>query len=889
MDVAPIVKFFNKSENNHGTKDTYVDFQQRFSKQIIQPYILPVETKPQESSRNESINGVPRPVRTSQNASNDIVTVEYLPSQEIALQGTSITLKYSPARENSSNDSSHTVPDERSDIENVGDFGQRVRSASFKHRNENHGRARLRQPVDVAPTPDDYRKQHRKNSRPVVFKKLNFSESVGVSLDDRPLSSAADTQRTLKQKETKEDYRNNITTTKDSSPSTVAPVLMVSLGKFSGPIVVPDLPPFQKKYPYTVTTNYNDALKPTPTLDGPTTKTKGSEAGYPAASPVVLNHLQVGVALMNAGQDINSVSEPIGSTNDYLQDESQPAVIAVANESVVQNDATDSSNSDLRNDQLSQQEQISEVVASNTPTQSVEIQKSVEIFHTAPVQEIHYPVEFVPHVQQLPLKQRLQETDYRKPQKGQSKDRRPGQVNVYKSNEIADETVPVNGHEHARYEYNLNENDVAYSATNGQVDQALPVVRSADVKPVYVVREQVDNGQYDQSIVKYPRVHGSSDTANKEAQNDFDPTKSSSTVVAQPSRVIESLSGLVNLESSQGTQEVPQILLTKATSEPQTELRVLMTVPQPYPVEKIIEKTVHVPHSIDVVEKKVPYPVEKVIEKQIAIPHPFPVHIPIDRVVEKQIRIPYPVHVEKVVEKKVPIAIQRFIVPFPIHFRVPQPVAEKPLPVAVEKIHEKTVHLSRPYPLENAKLVKSVAIPAYNVHNDGNFQQVYRQQSFQTLPGPSYGPAVDEQSYFNSTQYYGLGYASLPRQPLVHALPKKFGSHGIQYPHSMATYSTSIGHNGNSVPYGRATVEKDKIIDEYVGPVPRKVPQSSLGIQSKTLQYSSPDIQATMRRTRQEGVTGNTNSFRQSKMEYGFKPPMVPSVQYDEQTATKVE
>ncbi|XP_054009692.1 uncharacterized protein LOC128893016 isoform X2 [Hylaeus anthracinus] len=912
--IATVTATFESDSHGNQTNEkneTYADTQQRFLKQVVQPYLLPAETKlTEDGASNKSTNGALRATGTHQNASNDIVTVEYLPFQEIALPNASIALRDSS--ENSFNRSG-LVTDERIAAENVADFGQRIRSVSFNHRNENLGRLRSRQTAD-----EEYRKQHRKNARPLLFKKLNFSENApGVSLEHGLDRSHDDhhVQRTLKRDETGGEYlkvdhlesnktkpiiipwtvdqeasrsatrdskprqkdfeRDGAFATNDTRRSTAAPVLTVSLGKFSGPIVVPDLP-HRNKYPFTPTTNHNDPLKVVST----TPNTKEIDANYLGASQVVLNPLQVGVALMNAGQDMNSVSDSVNLPQIYIKNESQPPLTTdnldnlsnldnlgnLDNQRTGQNDGSVLGNSDLQSDQLSQQEQISEVV-SNSPTQSVEIQKSVEIFHTAPVHEIHYPPEFVPHAQQSHTKQRFQEED-RKPQKGHFKEHRPSQVNVYKNNEIINEIVSSNNQEHGKYEYNVNENDVGYS--NAQADQALPLAS----KTSYTVKEQVDNTRYIDSLPKYSRVQPNSeftsDLVPKEIASNFD-----STIVTQSPK-IEGLPGVVNLESPQGTPEVSQILLAKTTSDTPMELRLLMTVPQPFPVEKVIEKTVHVPQPLNVVEKKLPYPVEKVIEKQITIPHPFPVHIPIDRVVEKQIRIPYPVHVEKVIEKKVPFAIQRFVVPFPFHFRVSQAV-EKPF---IEKVHEKH---ARPYTLENAKLVKSVAIPVYNVHNnDGNYQMA-RQQSFQTLPGPLYEPVNDDQSYLNTTQYYGLGYAAIGRQPSMHGLPKKFGSHGVQYPHLVA-YSTSINHNGN--PYGRGAPEKDKIIDEYVGPVPRKVIQTSLGMQSKSMQYAS-DAQATMRRTRQE--VGNTGSFRQSKMEYGFKPPMIPSVQYDEQTATKVE
>nr|XP_033332641.1 uncharacterized protein LOC117224080 [Megalopta genalis] len=834
------VKFIPVNDNDYGTNETQIDSQQRHSKQVVQPYLVSGdERRAQENGPNES-DAVPRPARTSQNVPNDTVTVEYLRSQEIILQESTT---FPATQENSYNDLGYSVPEEQIDVETAGEFGQRVRSPVWRQRSNSFGRLKFRQPVDNASTPEEYRKHSRKYTRPLGSKKPNVSENaLGTSTDEQVLFSSvtpAESQKIQRQKDTEEDhvksdyYQSSKPTSlpwsteegsqtanreqklkkhnlelynKESGSSTGT----VSLGKFSGPIVVPDLPR-QKKYSSS-TVDYlgnNEVSKST----AETTRAKASETGYLTASSVILNPLQVGVALMNAGQDLHSLNDPDTATKDYLQDEAHSSqFVNPSSESVIRNDSADGGNTNLQSDQLPQQEQVSEVSAPNAPTHSVEIQKSVEIYHTAPVHEIHYPMEYVPNNEQPLAKQ----NDYRKIQKGQFKERRPGQVNVYKSNEVTDEIVLGNSQERGRYEYNASENDVVYSASNGQA--------------TFGAREQ-------------------------------------------PSRVVELLPNLANLggRDVQGTQELPQILLNKPASDTQTDpqLRLVMTAPQPYPVEKVIEK-------------------------QITIPQPFPVHVPVDRIVEKQIRIPYPVHVEKVIEKKVPIAIQRVLIPFPIHFRVPQPVpipvekvVEKPVPVPVpvEKVVEKpVVHVARPYPIEAAKFVKSVAIPIYNVQNDGNYQQVIRQQSFQTLPGPPYGSVNEDQGYYNnnSTQLYGLGYAlnrPLARQPVVPSLPKKFGSYGSQYSHSY-----SHGNNGgNTVSYGR--VEKDKIHDEYVGPVPRKVP---IGIQSKSIQYTS-DIQTTMRRTRQDGVIGNTGSFRQSKMEYGFKPPMVPSVQYDEQTATKVE
>lgn len=851
--------------------------QQQFSMQLVQPYVLPLNIKNiSENTSNESLDDISKLEKINQSVTNEAVTIQYNPSQEVIVQNLTTT-KYS-LQNIGSNDLRQMNSEENIDGEGIKEFGQRVRSLRSKN-NENHDR--FRQFFNIPSSSEDHRKHYRKNFH--SYKKLNNSNNNhnAFSKDQLPfiLTKSTKFQRTLKQKETEEDYTDNPTTIKNTLTTTSAPIVSVSLGKFSGPIVVPDFPQ-QKKYSYENTDNYTKSNEVSKSIIEPL-KSKVSENGYLAASTIILNPLQVGIALMNAGQDLNSVNDQDTLKKLYLQNETNIVkTTEIDSESLIQSDVSNFKNSSFQNDQISQQN--SEVMVTNSPSQLVEIQKSVEIFHTAPIQEIHYPVEFVPNIQQPLVKQHIQE-DYRKPVKSQLKDQRPSQINVYKNNEILDENISSNNQERNRYEYTSNENDVIYPANSDQINQTLAITHPVETKSTIGAKEQINTAQYDQIIIKQSRFQGYPETSVK--QNNYEIPKKSISIIPQPRGVDKTLSSLTNQENLQGTQELSQVLLTKVTSELPTEQKFLISVPQSYSVEK----NIHHPVEEGIIEKKV-FPLEKVIEKQITIPQPFPIHIPIDRVIEKQIRIPYPVHVEKVVEKKIPIAIQKFVIPLPIHFRVPQPVPisaekviEKSIPIPVsEKIlprpYSMEIEKNRPFSLENTKLVKLNSI--YNLQ--GDYQQPLR-QNFQSLE-----PYDNEQGYYNSTmQYYNQEYLSLnrphTRQPsLIHMLPKKFVPYGIQYPSHSVTYSMN---NGNLIAYGRIS-EKDKIKNEYVGPVPRKL-QTSLGTQSKSL-YSSSDIQTTLRRTRQE-VMGNSGNFRQSKMEYGFKPPMVPSVQYDEQTATKVE
>ncbi|XP_012144895.2 uncharacterized protein LOC105662986 [Megachile rotundata] len=806
-------KFPDKNEEN------------REPNKLVQAGSSPSLSIDTEQAYSETSKNVSRPARTSQSGTNETVNaLQRVPTKEILPQH-SIATSNHPAGDNDSNDLGYLNSSEQLDLESGADFGQRVRfsSASRSRNNENVGRARFR-PLDARPFADNYRKQRRKNTRPFAVTKLNVSDPFPKGVPNRA-NSEEEYTGSARSKKIKLSGSSLANDEEESDDGTGKDQAAVSLGKFTGPIVVADLPR-RKKYSFARTDDDEKSLQP--------------ESGYPTASSAVLNPLQVGVALMNAGQDLNSVNEPIVPVSEYLRDEPE---------------SSDSGNSSIRVDRPR------ESVASDGSAQSVEIQKSVEVFHTAPVHEIHYPLEFVPYVQQANSKQRPQ----------QRAGQRPGQMNVYKSNEIPDDR------ERARYEYNANEDD---DNSSGQE------TRVTDVKPVVDVR---DNAEHDRTVGTYSRVERIPDTVvEAEAvpeRNEFEPPKGTSKFATAVPVGIESLSALENVENPREAQDTAQTSLTEFSFPP-------ITVPRHYPAETL--------RAINNDERKLPNQLEKVIEKQITIPQPFPVHVPVDRVVEKQIRIPYPIQVEKVIEKKVPFAIQRLIVPIPIHFRIPQPipipiekVVEKsvpiPIPIPVEKVIEKTMHHPRPRPLD-AENVRSY--PPDNPKAVKNFKQIPRHYENTNYFNSTATATTTAPGATASTQYHGSSYYPVNRpfgrqQQTLHALPtmnNKFPSYGIRYPHSLV-YSISNDNNANFVFYGRTFPEKDQILDEYVGPVPRKV-QLSLGIQSKSLQYAPPDVQSTMRRTRQES---NTGSFRQSKMEYGFKPPMVPSIQYDEQTATKVD
>lgn len=389
--------------------------------------------------------------------------------------------------------------------------------------------------------------------------------------------------------------------------------------------------------------------------------------------------------------------------------------------------------------------------------------------------------------------------------------------------------------------------------------------------------------------------------------------------------------------------EVSQLLLRIIPEGSSANGGFLVPIPRPYPIEKVVEKTVHVPYPIEI-EKKIP--VERLVEKKVPVPvpmpvpvpvpqpqpysmpQPYPVHVqvPVERVVEKQIRLPhiYPIHIERVIEKKVPYTVQRLVVQppsYPLHVR---PAAYSAYPAApIEQQTHATVPIEKP---TEKPAVSSRPPRPYRANTDrpidssGSFEtrftKYYQKPQEAVFAGENanlhgvaggltFVPQLHSET--NTSQFYSIPYGRPSAYdynidvgknyiPTTHfsnvklvILPKKFSNHMILRPQTAAP-SYTIPSFGRQILYN--LVEKDKTIkDEYVGPAPpRKTSQSKLFPQTKSPQFSTSAAQslAALRKSRQP-ETQHHGSFRQSKMEYGFKPPMVPSIQYDENTASKVE
>ena len=711
--------------------------------------------------------------------------------------------------------------------------------------------------------------------------------------------------------------------------------------------------------------------------------------GYEAISSLVLNSIQAGVALFNAGDthlingDQNTNPAPVKedvhenaefSTSENQQTKTQQSQVVY-----------EKVNHRFRDESEKVAEETRDIVTPST-NQGIEIQKSVEMYHNAPVQEIHYPPQLVSqviHIDQLRGGQRYIAENVQNAKQYQRSDdsatNTPYQINhdvtnIYQSipedKSLLSHRLYVINQEYGTDDENATQTNSILQSGAQRYFHIYPVIKEnrdfksslesndertyLDSGAVNTIRVGVESQQVNEPSVSFESYrshdngasystdinHGqqqitvavphSVDASQNIAQVQSDSKPRETSFETKPNYQLEQEKN-TNHEETIGIQLPLEFEIAQQGSETEASADV-----QPDQAEKFVEKIVHVPQPYPVeiekiIETKVPVPVEKIIEKKIPIPHPYPIpiHIPVERIIEKRIPIPQPIPipVEKIVEKKIPVPVQKIIPqPIPVPFKVAQPytiekVIEKPvhIPVPVEKIIEKKVPVSQPYPIEIERIIerkipipvevtkyveKPVPIPVpYGLQYGVTYQQVMKPQnhnlySTQTASSvPLYGLSViKNKPIYNLTQPFqgyvypkpfisflegqsnGINPYYNGKQDLNFA-KKQFLSHFTfaSQPSVMHSYSTyNQGHRRRHTLHRPGTKEKAEK-DRYIGPVP--------------MQHTRPPVPvSTLRKVKQDPYEKiGKGNFRQSKMEYGFKPPMVPSVQYDEETASKVE
>lgn len=339
----------------------------------------------------------------------------------------------------------------------------------------------------------------------------------------------------------------------------------------------------------------------------------------------------------------------------------------------------------------------------------------------------------------------------------------------------------------------------------------------------------------------------------------------------------------------------------------------------PVEVEKIVEKPIHI---TQIVEKPVPIPVpqpykvevEKIIEKQVRVPvevtkyidNPYPVHIPypqpiaipveVERLVQTVVKEPYPVPVEIKVPVPHPVHITKYIdKPYPVEKIVEKPYAvekivEKPVTKYIDKPYPVAVHVPiphpvaipveikvpHPYPVEITKYIdkpyglpQGLAAPSTKIHlsynnnhNAKHHQQLAQQSTQQSVAFPVtklMQIPYELPKHFDRPYPLFSNYHQQKPNPYTYA-PK------YQIDWKTLLQNCHLNHNNNNKNPSHGDARFVKIPD-YIGLVPPNKP---------ILNHPVVNINQNYKRKAR-------NSFGQNlRVEYGFKPPLIPSIQTDE-------
>lgn len=307
-------------------------------------------------------------------------------------------------------------------------------------------------------------------------------------------------------------------------------------------------------------------------------------------------------------------------------------------------------------------------------------------------------------------------------------------------------------------------------------------------------------------------------------------------------------------------------------------------IPQPYPVEKVVEKPIHVPIQVTKyidrpypVEVRIPYPqpypVEKLVQKIVKQPYPVEVRVPVpvEKIVEKKVPVPHYIEkpVEKIIEKPVPIPhyIDR---PYPVEVKVPVP---QPYVVHVEvpKSYPAQVNKLSHKPYEAAIVPQGVNVQAFTISPTVSIPQNIQF----ALPLPLHTqtgllnkkPEQQAQQSQQQTYVYANPYAYAPQ--INHYLSPR------QELNINKGYLPVVQSNNNFPPKkdcGQQNADSSLRNfyytikpDDYIGLLPPKISNSPLTY---------------VRKLRTARSNFNEKNIR---MEYGFMPPLIPSLEIDEQ------
>lgn len=320
-------------------------------------------------------------------------------------------------------------------------------------------------------------------------------------------------------------------------------------------------------------------------------------------------------------------------------------------------------------------------------------------------------------------------------------------------------------------------------------------------------------------------------------------------------------------------------------------------VPVPYPVEKIVPVPVE-----RIVEK--PVTVTKVVEKPVHIEVPVPVHVPqpypVDRIVEK--KVPYPVPVDRIVEKKVhvkvPYPVDRFVEKIVEKPVVVTKYVDKPYPVEtrVPYSEEKLVDKRLPYPIEVPIGVKipyqgdknNIKVP-YNFEKPQDYYKYgYQRQQIQNVPIYQQYTVEHHKQGIPPPHLYKNQVRNDPKPQFIshnqqiegqnsnNVLTTKWGNHyasSYQYINNTPTYELKNIRKSpelaNYIQYITNNQQRSERYNEYYGPPPL--------VQSDNHWEENKNYLVEVKLRRAD----RTPKASKLRIEYGFKPPLIPSTEVD--------
>ncbi|XP_016957136.1 uncharacterized protein LOC108029413 isoform X2 [Drosophila biarmipes] len=287
-------------------------------------------------------------------------------------------------------------------------------------------------------------------------------------------------------------------------------------------------------------------------------------------------------------------------------------------------------------------------------------------------------------------------------------------------------------------------------------------------------------------------------------------------------------------------------------------------VPQPVPVPVHVEHYVDRPYPVEtIVEHPVPYPVERVVEKIVEK------HVPVEveRIVEK------PVHVEKIVEKFVdrPMAIPIHV---PVAIHMPMPPGHSPLGFS----HQAHPNSLTPWSHSLAHIPPKV------------LQNYYTRMLKKLLPQlAAKSPAPQSPSPKAVKLSKPVAGAKQPVKPVRGEAPKvaTFSLADMKFdlrpppPPQGSPWLQGARYIYNTLPADLATAAASapaQMVKSYIGPVPATTSgNSDAGDAPLTNEFDE------FQRWRNGHSLKRSPDFgRNLQLEYGFKPPLVPSMEIDD-------